>query len=81
MEQSEEWNTPLYINFVDFEKAFDSMDRDSLCKLPSHYVVLDKFVNIIRNSYEGLACRVVNQGQILVLKSGRDVYYPRFSFS
>ena len=30
LEQSAEWNTPLYINFVGFEKAFDSLDRDSL---------------------------------------------------
>ena len=30
LEQSAEWNTPLYIKFVDFEKAFDSLDRDCL---------------------------------------------------
>ena len=59
LKQSAEWNTPLYINFVDFEKAFDSLDRDSLWKLLRHYGVPDKIVNIIRNSYEGLTCRVV----------------------
>ena len=64
LEQSAEWNTPLYINFVDFEKAFDSLDRDSLWKLLRHYGVPDKIVTIIRNSYEGLTCRVVHQGQL-----------------
>nr|KAG5699720.1 hypothetical protein BaRGS_022118 [Batillaria attramentaria] len=26
VEQSLEWNSPLYINFIDYEKAFDSVD-------------------------------------------------------
>lgn len=25
LEQSNEWNSPLYINFIDFTKAFDSV--------------------------------------------------------
>ncbi|VDP48940.1 unnamed protein product, partial [Schistosoma curassoni] len=25
VEQSVEWNSPLYINFIDYEKAFDSV--------------------------------------------------------
>ena len=58
IEQSCEWNSPLFINFVDFEKAFDSVDRDTLWKLLQHYGVPVKIVNIIRSSYEGLSCRV-----------------------
>ena len=30
VEQSLEWNIPLYINFIDYEKAFDSIDRDKM---------------------------------------------------
>lgn len=30
LEQANEWNATLYIHFVDFEKAFDSVHRDSL---------------------------------------------------
>ena len=33
VEQSMEWDSSLYINFVDYEKAFDSLDRDTLWKL------------------------------------------------
>ncbi|VDP72546.1 unnamed protein product [Schistosoma curassoni] len=29
-EQSTEWNSSLYINFLDYEKAFDSVDRRTL---------------------------------------------------
>ena len=30
IEQSLEWLSSLYVNFIDFEKAFDSVLRDSL---------------------------------------------------
>ena len=30
IEQSKEWNSSLYVNFIDFEKAFDSIDREVL---------------------------------------------------
>ena len=30
LEQSHEWQKKLLVNFVDFEKAFDSLHRDSL---------------------------------------------------
>uniref|UniRef100_A0A183K830 Reverse transcriptase domain-containing protein n=1 Tax=Schistosoma curassoni TaxID=6186 RepID=A0A183K830_9TREM len=47
VEQSVEWNSSLYINFLDYEKAFDSMDRRTFWKLPRHYSVPEKIVNII----------------------------------
>jgi hypothetical protein len=30
IEQCSEWQRKLYINFVDFQKAFDSLHRESL---------------------------------------------------
>ena len=36
IEQSIEWQAPLYINFVDFTKAFDSLDRSRLWKILRH---------------------------------------------
>ncbi|CAI2732166.1 unnamed protein product [Schistosoma spindalis] len=64
VEQSIEWNSSLYINFIDYEKAFDSVDRRTLWKLLRHYGVPEKIVNIIRNSYDGLQCKVVHGGQL-----------------
>lgn len=64
VEQSLEWNSSLYINFVDYEKAFDSVDRNTLWKLLRHYGVPTKLVNLIKNSYEKMTSRVVHGGQL-----------------
>ena len=36
LQQSKEWNASLYARFIDFEKAFDSIHRDSLWKILRH---------------------------------------------
>ncbi|VDP33622.1 unnamed protein product [Schistosoma curassoni] len=64
VEQSVEWNPSLYINFIDYEKAFNSVDRRTLWKLLRHYGVPEKIVKIIRNSYDGLQCKVVHGVQL-----------------
>lgn len=64
VEQSLEWNSPLYVNFIDYEKAFDSVDRQTLWKLLRHYGVPEKITTIIKNSYEGMTCRVVHGKQL-----------------
>ena len=58
-----EWNSSLYVNVVDYEKAFDSLDRETLLKILRHYGVPMKLVNMIKNSYEGMSCRVIHDGQ------------------
>ncbi|VDP31613.1 unnamed protein product [Schistosoma margrebowiei] len=46
------------------KKTFDSVDRRTLWTLLRHYGVPEKIVNIIRNSYDGLQCKVVHGGQL-----------------
>ena len=36
IEQSLKWKCSLYINFIDFKKTFDSVNRDSLWKIMRH---------------------------------------------
>ncbi|VDP60549.1 unnamed protein product [Schistosoma mattheei] len=64
LEQPVEWNSSLYINFIGYEKAFDSVDRTTLWKLLRHYGVPQKIVNVIRNSCDGLNCKIVHGGQL-----------------
>ncbi|KAL6466641.1 hypothetical protein MHYP_G00244450 [Metynnis hypsauchen] len=63
LEQSLDWNSPLYVNFIDYEKAFDSVDRHTLWRLLRHHGVPEKITNIIRKSYEGMTCRIVHGRQ------------------
>ena len=57
VEQSIEWQASLYINFIDFKKAFDSISRDFLWKLMRHHGMPHKAVTIIRALYEGYSHR------------------------
>ena len=53
----------MYINFIDYEKAFNSVDRQTLWKLLRHYGVLVKIVSLIQCIYQDMGCRVVHAGQ------------------
>ena len=59
-----EWNTALYMVFVDFEKAFDSLAREVLWKILRHYGVPEKIVRIIRVFYDGFQARVLHEGEM-----------------
>ena len=44
-------NIPIFITFLDFNKAFDSIYRDmmfAILKSKQHYEILDKIVSAIR---------------------------------
>ena len=64
VEQSLEWNSHLVINFLDYEKAFDSIDRDTLWKIMRHYGIPQKLVNLVKTMYEDTSCRVIHAGQL-----------------
>ena len=64
IEQSLEWNTTLYTIFVDFEKAFDSVDRDTLWKLLAYYGIPEKIIKLIRMAFEPSTCQVVHNGSL-----------------
>ena len=55
VEQSIEWQSSLYINLIDFEKAFDSISRDVLWRLLRHYGMPGTIITIIRVLYEGFS--------------------------
>ena len=51
IEQCTEWQRQLYINFVDFEKAFDSIHRESLWKILRSYGIPQHLINLIKAFY------------------------------
>ena len=59
-----EFNSSLYTVFVDFTKAFDSLDREVLWQLMRHYGIPEKCIAIIRNTYTGMQSKVIHEGQL-----------------
>ena len=63
IEQCIEWSSRLY-TFIDFEKAFDSINREAMWKEVKRYGVPTQIVNLIKETYQGYACRVVHEGRV-----------------
>ena len=63
MEQSVKWNSSLHGNYIDFEKAFDSIHHPSLWKILQVYGLPTKVINIIKDIYTENRCCVRHDGQ------------------
>ena len=55
-----EWQANLYINFIDFEKAFDSVHRESLWLIMRGYGIPSKLINLVKALYNNFECAVVD---------------------
>ena len=64
VEQSLEWNSPLYISFIDYEKAFDSVARETMWKLLRHCGVPKKIISLIRCTFQDMSCKIAHAGQL-----------------
>ena len=49
IEQCTEWQRQLYINFVVFEKAFNSMHRESLWRILQAYGIPQQIMDTIKS--------------------------------
>ena len=62
IKKSLKWKSSLYAKFIDFEKAFDSIDRDSLWKIMRHYGIPNKYISIFKATCEDMTYRVLRGG-------------------
>ena len=61
LEQSLEWNTPLCINF---QKAFDSIHRESLWRILQAYGIPPKIITLIKMFYVNFECSIILENTI-----------------
>ena len=64
IEQTLEWNTTLYLNFIDFQKAFDSIDRGTIWKLLQYYGIPNTYIDLIKQLYKDATCQVIHNGKL-----------------
>lgn len=82
IEKYKESNRPLYIAFIDYAKAFDTISHDVIWKALDECQIHSKYINVLKNIYTGNTsrvklerrganipiCRGVRQGNPLSLK-------------
>jgi hypothetical protein len=59
LEQRNEWIMLLYINFIDLEKAFDSIQQEYVRKILRHYGVPVKLVQVVAMLYNDFKSQVI----------------------
>ena len=63
LEQSQEWQAPVYINFVDFSKAFDCIIRERLWDIMRQYGIPDIFIRTFKALYHQSSSCVTEGGR------------------
>ena len=58
-----EQNKSLYVVFIDFRKAFDTVNRDALWKVLKCYGCPDRFLSLVKGFHQKMNARVCSQGE------------------
>lgn len=64
LEQASEWQREVYLTFVDFEKAFDTLKWPSIWSRLLEIGVPPKIVRLLESIYRKYSCRVTHNGLI-----------------
>jgi len=64
LEQSIEWQAILNVTFIDFEKAFDSVKRETMWLTLQEYGIPRKIIQIIKILYDGFRCKISHEGKL-----------------
>ena len=59
-----EYNVPLYINFIDFKAAFDSIERGFIWKAFAHYGLPCKYIRVIKTFFDTTVSAVKVDGEL-----------------
>ena len=66
LEESVEWQAILYVTYIDYEKAFDSLKREIMWFTLQEYGITRKIIQIIKILYDGFKCKIAHEGKLSV---------------
>ena len=64
IEKCNEFKRPLCIGYIDYEKAFDSIEHEAIFKALSSIDINETYITILENIYTGVTTRVHVDNQI-----------------
>ena len=75
LKKTTEYNFPLYMAFVDYEKAFDSIQHRAVFEALRAHGVQEKYINIIKETYAEGTAQIRTEklsGKIKIMKGVRQ---------
>lgn len=63
VEQSTEFRSPLYLVFVDFERAFDTLNHQSMYKVLQAIGIPHKLISLIQHLYKDSSSKILHNNQ------------------
>jgi hypothetical protein len=64
LEQFNENRSSLYLIFIDFEKSFDSINRNKMWNAMKIFGIPDKIIRLIKEIYKNYKCQVEHNGKL-----------------
>lgn len=62
VEQSSEWRSPLYLLFIDFKRAFDTLHHNAMWIALECKGIPNKLINLVKGLYSDAHCSVLHDG-------------------
>ncbi|GFS22626.1 endonuclease-reverse transcriptase [Elysia marginata] len=75
IEKSNEYNLPLCVGFIDYEKSFDSVEHFAIFDALRQININEKYVNILENIYQNATAKVHidnMESELIPIKRGVD---------
>jgi sorting nexin-29 len=64
IKQSLEFHSPLYLMFIDYKRAFDSINKECIWNALRERGLPNKCINLIKEGYNHFSCRVLHNNQL-----------------
>jgi hypothetical protein len=83
LEQFNEFQSPLYLIFIDFEKAFDFIHRNKMWTAMRIFGLPGKIIKLIQNMYKNYTCQVEHDGKLsepIIVESGVKTGMPTLTY-